>query len=485
MVANNRFMGLGALLWGYDAQVSGATISVPSFRRDFGYIDSKGDAVLPANWQSAFNAVSAVGGLFGGLAVGWIAERIGPKGTVLVACCISTIAVFLQFFTPAHVNAMMLVSKLINGFALGMYVATASGYCSEISPLALRGITTGSINLFICLGQLVCNIVIMAVGQRSDKYGYRIPFAVQWAFPLILAGGMWWAPESPWYLVRKNKMDRALTTLQGLGDPAHAELRLQQISDTIEYEDRLAASATYLDCFRGTNTKRSVISMMVFVCQQLVGVSFILGYSGYFFQLAGFDVSDALKLGVGVPAIGMIGNIIALVTINRVGRRTGFVYGMACCAVINLIVGFCSLSSTRSAQWAQAAFTIVYNFFYQVTIGPIGYIIFAEVGSAKLRSKTVGLGIVSNSIIGLIFSIVIPYMVNPDEGNLQGKCGFVFGGLGVFGFIYSFFCMPETKGRTTDELDQLFENRIAVRKFENVDMDELRAKEIAHANAQA
>ena len=469
-------MGIGALLWGYDAQIGGATVSVPSFRRDFGYTDAVHGYVLPAKWQSAFNAMSCVGGLIGGLAVGWIADRVGRKGAVTIACFISIGGVFIQFFTPPHANIGMIFGKLVNGAALGIYVATASSYCAEISPLALRGITTGSVNLWICLGQLMSNCVIEALGQRTDRNAYRIPFAIQWAFPVVLLAGLWWAPESPWHLVRKGKLDKALATLQRLGDPEHAELRLQQIADTIELEDRMAASTTYLDCFRASNFKRSTISMMTFICQQFVGVAFVLGYSSYFFQLAGFALDRAFQLGVGVTAIGIAGNLVALCTINIVGRRMGFVSGMAILTVINLIIGFCSLGHNQSARWAQAAFTLVYNFFYQVTIGPIGYVIFAEVGSAKLRSKTVGLGIVSNNITGLIFMIVIPYMVNPDEGNLQGKCGFVFGGLGAIGLIYSYFCIPETKGRTTDELDELFEHRIDMRHFSKTDLEEVRSR---------
>lgn len=107
--------------------------------------------------------------------------------------------------------------------------------------------------------------------------------------------------------------------------------------------------------------------------------------------------------------------------------------------------------------------TIIYNFVYQVGIGPLGYVIFAEVGSAKLRSKTVGIGIFVNSLCGMIANIVIPcvasslipetadarcrYLVNPDEANLGGKVGFIFGGLGLIGSVWAWVYIPETKYR--------------------------------------
>lgn len=104
-----------------------------------------------------------------------------------MACAFSLAGVFIQFFTPPHVNAMLLVGKLINGYALGIYVSGASGYCAELSPLALRGITTGSVNLWIvsksfgrsiaelAVGQFLSNCVIEGAGGRNDKYAYRIP----------------------------------------------------------------------------------------------------------------------------------------------------------------------------------------------------------------------------------------------------------------------------------------------------------------------
>jgi hypothetical protein len=95
---------------------------------------------------------------------------------------------------------------------------------------------------------------------------------------------------------------------------------------------------------------------MVFVLQQVAGVVFVLGYSSYFFQLAGFDTSNSFRLGVGVTAIGVIGNLVAFFSVNRFGRRPLFFWGMVGCAVVNLVVGICSLPDTQAARWSMAAF---------------------------------------------------------------------------------------------------------------------------------
>ncbi|KAF8552470.1 maltose permease [Imleria badia] len=461
------FMCIGALLWGYDAQVGGGLLSVPQFRTDFGYI-SEGQPILPASWQSAFNSVSSIGGMFGGLSLGWISDRLGRRGAVAIACGVSIVGVLIQFLTPKHANGMLLVGKLINGFALGMYVSCAGGYCAEVSPLALRGITTAAVNLWIDRkSTFMSNGVIRGTGNRTDVYAYRLPFALQWIFPVILLIGLPFAPESPWWLVRKGRYEDAEKVLAHLGGPTiDAKLQRQQIQETIELEDSYAATATYADCFRGENLKRTIVAMMVFVLQQGAGVVFVLGFSTYFFELAGFATNNAFNLGVGVTAIGVVGNLLTFYTVNRFGRRFIFNWGMVGCTIILLLIGFIWIgSANQNAKWAVSAFTIIYNFVYQTSIGPLGYVIFAEVSSAKLRSKTVGIGIWTNSLCGMIANIVIPYLVNPDEADLGGYVGFIFGGLAFAGTIWAYFFIPETRGRTVDELDLLYEKRVPARHF--------------------
>ncbi|KAG1729525.1 maltose permease, partial [Suillus paluster] len=462
------FINMGALLWGYDSQVGGGLLSVPSFRRDFGsFVNIEEQYVLAASWQSAFNSISSVGGMAGAFSLGHISELFGRRGAVAVACLVSIVGILVQFLTPAHKNGMLLAGKLINGFSLGMFVSSAGSYCAEVSPLALRGITTASVNLWIDCA--MSNAVIRGTGNRTDVYAYRLPFALQWIFPIILLVGLPFAPESPWWLVRKGRKDEARNVITRLGGPTiDADMQLQQIQDTIELEDSYAASARYIDCFKGVNLRRTVVAMMVFVLQQSAGVVFVLGFSTYFFELAGFATTNAFNLGVGVTAIGIVGNLLTFYTVNRFGRRFIFFWGMLSCTTVLLLIGFISISHSQSARWTVAAFTIIYNFVYQTGIGPLGYVIFAEVSSAKLRSKTVALGIWVNSLCGMVVNIVVP--VNPDQANLGGYVGFIFGGLAFAGTIWTWYFIPETKNRTVDELDVLFEQHVPARHFSTHDI---------------
>ncbi|KAH7419235.1 maltose permease [Cadophora sp. MPI-SDFR-AT-0126] len=459
------FFAMSAIGWGFDAQVNGAMISVPAFRRDFGYL-FEGQYVIPADWQSSFNIISAVGQFFGGFGFGWLSDRIGRRGalaTGVIICSGGIIGQLLAATRPAF-----LISKLILGIGLGAYLTIGPLYCSEVSPVSLRGITTAGINLGIVVGQLLSNAAVKGFGERTDRWAYRAPFALQLLFVVFLLGGLPFAPESPWYLVRKGKLEEAAKSCAKLY-PHEADIdakvaSIKQLVDIEIQEDK----GTWMDCFRGTDLLRTGISTGVFACQHLVGIIFVLGFSGYFFQLAGLSVSKSFDMGVGVTACGVLGNFLSWFVVNNYGRRKVFVQGMAVLTTILILIGIMDVIPTGGAKWAQAALTVIYAFVYFMTIGAMAFVLLGEVSAPSLRAKTMGLAAVTQSVFGIAMNFAIPYMVNPDSGNLKGKVGFVFGGLGLIATIGSYFYVPELKGKTFTEIDALFQAKVAPRKMGDV-----------------
>src|SRR5271155_747103 len=148
-------------------------------------------------------------------------------------------------------------------------------------------------------------------------------------WPVFLGIGLPFAPESPWYLVRKNRLEDAKNALRKLYGPnVDIMPKLAAIVRTSEDELELSASARWIDCFQGTNLVRTIISTGVFACQHLSGIVFVLGFSTYFFELAGLSDANAFDLGLGVTGCGIVGNLISWTVINTLGRRKTFVSGM-------------------------------------------------------------------------------------------------------------------------------------------------------------
>ncbi|KAF5980213.1 maltose permease [Fusarium coicis] len=458
------YWAIAAIGWGFDAQINGAMISVAAFRRDFGYVEN-GEAILPADWQTAFNCITSVGGFFGGFLCSWICDYVGRKNSLAIGLVFSTGGTIGECMSNTRVAFLM--SKLLMGFGLGFFLTLAPLATSEIAPVVLRGIATAGVNLGIAIGQLVSNGVVKAFGERTDHWAWRGALATQGIFIVILAVGLPFAPETPWYLVRKGKIEEAKKSLiQLFGSGVDIDAKLATIRETIAEEQAASAEeASWIQCFKGTDLIRTMISMGVFVCQHFVGIIFVLGYSTYFFQLAGLETSRSFDLGVGVTACGVLGNICSWFVVNSFGRRKIFLSGMGALTLLLFLIGIMDVVPTSAAKWVQAACTVIYAYVYFATVGAMAFAVLGETASLGLKAKTMALATATQSVMGLAMNFAIPYMVNPDEGNLKGKVGFIFGGLGLIGFIWSWVYVPELKGRRYDEIDHMFHNKVSPRQM--------------------
>jgi sugar porter (SP) family MFS transporter len=439
-------------------------LSVEAFRRDFGYI-YQGEPVLPADWQSAFNTISSVGQFFGGFLCSWVADRWGRKMALLTGVIIVCGGIFGEMFST--VNGAFLVSKLILGVGLGFYLTLSPLASSECAPVAFRGIATAGVQFGIGTGQLLSNVAIKGFGSWESRWAYRAPFAIQLFFCLFLIVLLPFAPETPWHLARVGKHEQAKKSLRKLyGKSVDIDAKLATLVATIAEEEASGSEqGSFIQCFKGTDRIRTLISMGVFVCQHFTGIIFVLGFSTYFFELAGLPVEKSFDLGIGVTACGLGGNILSWIIMNSFGRRKIFVTCMCILTGILFLIGIMDVVPTSAAKWVQSALTVVYAFFYYVGLGAMAFAILGETSSTSLRAPTIALATATQAVMGIAFNFAIPYMVNPDEANLRGKVGFIFGGLALFATAWSFFFVPELKGRTFDEIDRMFQAKVPPREM--------------------
>ncbi|KAM3072356.1 hypothetical protein ACMFMG_009165 [Clarireedia jacksonii] len=458
------FVAIAAINWGLDALMSVSTISIATFQRDFGY-EFEGSYIISSRWQIGFNAASYVGQFFGAIISGTIADRFGKRPTMGMACILSIVAVFIQVF--ARSSVVLLIGKLLNGLTLGTFLTIPSAYAAEICPVEIRGLTTSGVQLLISIGQLAANLIIKGTGTLNSALAYRIPFTLQFVFPVILLIGLPFCPESPWFLLRQSDTPGTLATLTRLGYLSPPTV-LAEMSSTIAHEMKDSSTTSYLDCFRGSNRRRTEIAMGIFAAAQATGVVFTLGYSSYFFELAGLSNSNAFTLSIGVTILGLIGVVCSWFLINRRGRRSTSLVGVALLAFLTLLIGILDILpnySSKGPVYGQVACIIIFAFVYLCTIGPMGWALFAEIPSSALRSRTVGLGVVVQSLFGILLNIVVPLLINPDAANLRGKIGFIFAGTSGLATLWIWLRVPETAGRSFDELDWLFDQGIPARRF--------------------
>lgn|SRR5687767_9690421 len=245
-------------------------LAVRSFRRDFGYY-FEGEPVLPAAWQSAFNAISSVGQFGGGFLCSYLADKWGRRLSLLIGVVVCTGGIFGEVFSTTRVA--FLISKLILGVGLGFYLTIAPLATSEISPVNFRGIATAGVQFGIGSGQLLSNAAIKAFGEWESRWAYRAPFALQLFFCLFLAVGIPFAPESPWWLARNGRREETKKALRQLyGAEIDLDAKLVALEATIaEEEAARSEQGSVIQCFRGTNLVRTSISVGIFLCQHFTG----------------------------------------------------------------------------------------------------------------------------------------------------------------------------------------------------------------------
>lgn len=221
---------------------------------------------------------SFIGSFFGGLISGYLVDKFGQKHLILASLALLSGFIFITFFAQNII--MLLIGQLLCGLPWGVFVTSAPAYASECLPLSLRVYLTSWANMCFIIGQLIAAGVLAGLVDRPDQWAYRIPFALQWTWPLLLIPILSFAPESPWHLVRHGRLDEAKASLGRLQSSKAAkhnitvETTLAEIVHTNNTEIELSSGTTYLDCFRGTERRRTEIACMAMAGQVLSGLTF-------------------------------------------------------------------------------------------------------------------------------------------------------------------------------------------------------------------
>ncbi|KAF4460091.1 Major facilitator superfamily domain general substrate transporter [Fusarium albosuccineum] len=199
--------------------------------------------------------------------------------------------------------------------------------------------------------------------------------------------------------------------------------------------------------------------------QLFMGYPFCGNSLAYFLSLSG--EYDAFLIIVISVLCSLVSGSFAFFLIEKVGRRPQLlagVYGMLVCLFIVGLLRFFSCGEAWNSR-VLAAFCIIWAIFYYMSVGAVGWTSVGEISSSRLPAKTTSLAAISSSIFNMAWSIAVPYLVNAEEANLGPKAGLMFFGFSIFFTIAAFLSIPETKGKTFDELDGLFAARVPARKF--------------------
>ncbi|KAK3317574.1 general substrate transporter [Cercophora scortea] len=483
------FASFGGIFFGYDSGYINGVLGSKIF---YQAVEGAAATELGESHTSLVVSILSCGTFFGALIAGDVADHMGRKWTVILGCLIYLIGVVIQMITGlGDALGAIVAGRLIAGVGVGFESAIVILYMSEICPRKVRGALVAGYQFCITIGIMLASCIVYATQNRTDTGVYRIPIAIQFIWALILAGGLFFLPDSPRYFVKKGKLEKATESLARLrGQPRDSEyiqFELAEIVANEEYERQLIPNTTWFgswaNCFKGSvfkansNLRKTILGTSLQMMQQWTGVNFIFYYSTQFLSSTG-AISDPFLTSMIFTIINVFSTPISFYTVERFGRRTILFWGalgMLVCqflvAIIGVTVGFNhahpdpadatkTLADNISAVNAQIAFICIFIFFFASTWGPGAWILIGEIFPLPIRSRGVGLSTASNWLWNTIIAVITPYMVGSKRGNMKSSVFFVWGGLCTAAWLYTYLLVPETKGLSLEQVDKMMEETV-------------------------
>lgn len=311
--------------------------------------------IIPATWLSLWNVASPIGTMFGAVAGGAFQDRSGRRMALAIGSLLSAAAVAILFVSdlPDAINSrrgVFLAGKGLQGICIGILLCVVQTYMSEVLPRTLRGPIIAFLPIFTLLGQLIGSIVTYTSLKRPGSESYRICLGSQWAFSAVPLVVSLFLPESPTWLLRGGRTEKALKAQRKLDTRqvcSSTKIEELQISILAEAE---VGGVTYLDCFKGIDRRRTLIVALASALPQFFGLQ-LTANSSYFMQMVGMAPSNSLVfliLGIG---LGLIANVASLWTINFFGRRLLCLVTLETSTVLWLAMGIAGCFKSVVTIW--------------------------------------------------------------------------------------------------------------------------------------
>ncbi|KFZ07915.1 hypothetical protein V502_09673 [Pseudogymnoascus sp. VKM F-4520 (FW-2644)] len=448
------FLATGGFLFGYDSGIITSTIGQPRF---IDYFENPND-----NLQGGIVSSFQGGAILGTIINFFIADKLGRKRSIAFGALIATIGCVLQ---AGAVNiAMMIVGRFIAGAGVGVLTSTIPMYAGELAESKHRGVLSGLLQWMLTWGFLVAQWVGYGCGFVDSDFQWRFPLAFQCIPGLILLSGIWFLQESPRWLMEKDRHQEALAILHKLHDNADGsnsesvELEFREIRDVI-IADRSASAITWASIFQKPSWRRRLLlGCGVQAFGPLSGINVINYYGTRIYSELGIGIQESLLI-IGISgALSIVWCTIGLWLLDRVGRVKPLIVSAGGCAlamVVNAALSQYIDSAGPNHLRAMVAMNFVFSFFYTPS-GIISWVYPAEIFPVDIRAKGNSLSTFTNWTLNLVLAQISPTALT----NIGFKYFYVYFVFGIIAVVCYWVFFPETKGRTLEQMDELFGDQV-------------------------
>ncbi|KAL5342200.1 general substrate transporter [Aspergillus crustosus] len=454
------FLAVGGFLFGYDSGIITSTISLDTFKDYFGNPSS----TVTGGIVSSFQGGAILGTMINMVAADWL----GRKMTILVGAVISVLGCVLQ---AGAVNMVMLIiGRFIAGVAVGMLTSTIPMYAAELSEPKWRASLSGLLQWMLSWGFLVAQWLGYGCSFSTNEFSWRFPLAFQNLPGLVLVAGIWFLDESPRWLMEKDRHEEAkavLTRLRAGESPDMIELEFREIRDVI-IADRAAGNTSWKTIITKPSWRRRLIlGCGVQALGPLSGINVINYYGPRIYEILGIDNQTSLMI-IGISgALSIVYCTIGLYLVDKVGRVKPLIFSaffLSASLLINAVQAQYMDSNNTNQLRSMVAMNFVFSLFY-TPLGIISWVYPAEIFPIEVRALGNALTTFTNWTVNLVFAQFTPNALD----SVGFKYFYVFFALNLIAATCYYFFYPETKGRTLEQIDELFGDQLVPHALEDPD----------------
>lgn len=439
----------GGLLFGYDTGVVNGALK-----------PMKEDLGLTAFREGLVVSVLVFGAAFGAVIGGRLCDRFGRRRTILVLAAVFAFGTFGCFVAPTW--QVLALFRFVLGLAVGGSSVAVPVYLAEVSPYEKRGSLVTRNEVMIVSGQFaafVINAIIFSLWGEHDGI-WRFMLLVSVAPAFVLFFGMLRMPESPRWLSAQGRDEAALSVLKQVRSPERAEAEMAEVHQLAE-EENASKTGGWADLAVPWVRRLVFIGIGVGICQQVTGINSIMYYGTQLLEDSGFSANSAIVANTFNGLFSVLGITVGIMLINRVDRRTMLLGGYTLIVAFHLLIGLSALLIPDDAAFKPYVimiFVVCFVFCMQATLGPLGWLILAEIFPLKIRSFAMGLCVfvlwLTNAGVAFGFPPVVASLgIAPTF--------FIFAALGVLACIFIATSVPETRGKTLEQFEEEFSSRYA------------------------
>jgi sugar porter (SP) family MFS transporter len=424
---------LGGFLFGYDTGViSGALLYITP---EFGL--SKGG-------QQVVVAALLLGAVFGALAAGPLADALGRRKSLIATAVVFALGAVASGLAPS--TGMLVASRFVIGLAIGAASLVVPLYIAEISPAERRGRLVSLNQLMITVGIFVSYLVGLALAA-AEAWRWMLALAAVPAAAMLV--GLFTLPESPRWLVNRDRGDQARDILGRSRQPDEVDEEVREI----EQQRREEASTSWSDLRKPELRPAIAVGVGVAAINQLIGVNAVIYYAPTILSQTGFGDQAAILSSVGIGAVNVLVTIVALRLVDRAGRRPLILAGTAGCVLALLALGALYLLPSQDGVvgYLIVAGLMVYIASFAASLGIAIWLLNAEVFPTAIRGKAGSLGTISHWGLDFVISLTVLTII-----GLATETGlfWLYAAFGIAGLVFLHRRLPETKGRSLEEIDR-------------------------------